>query len=642
MFISAFNFCITVFAADIVSVEYTPISPFVFYENIDGEMTANNYGQKYFRYKYYLNGGDKLTIKYSDNTEKVYYREEFTGWFTTADQKEFITPSIYDNQAKKPWTVGTNYIIIKLNGNEYEIPVVVKAYDIESIDYIPKSETYILEHTCGFDENWMEQPGAEVKYIYTLIQENHFQVGDKFIINYIDGTSKEFVCRKKKINGDTYYTFYDSEGYELNGEINYSDNQYKNRWCVGEDNYYTLTYLKNYVNVPVEIIPNDVFHIFFTPYKPIVFLENQGGAYVDGFDLDNNPVNYYHYDIRDYLAHPDSYLTVRYKDGTEKIFHYNKETGYFYDKSGNLLPYSDKTFHINDNQDGTGKWRPGQNKFIISYKNVYTEIPAVVINAVPKAPKLTKVYNRNSGIVIEWQNEISSTEYRVYRRAAGEKYWTYLGTTDKNNYVDNNVKNNNYYKYTVRGCNYYGFGSFEDGLLIKRLEAAKVTSVTNTANALDIKWNAVEGATGYIVYRKIDSSNTWHKVATTKSLNYTDTRVASGHKFTYTIMPVCGNHFGAYDMTGLSTYRLYPPKVTSLTKATNSMSITWSKSNFASGYRIYRREAGKPWQYLTTVDGKTFKYTDTTAKHGTYYTYTVKSVLGNSMSVYLNGPVIYY
>ena len=107
-------------------------------------------------------------------------------------------------------------------------------------------------------------------------------------------------------------------------------------------------------------------------------------------------------------------------------------------------------------------------------------------------------------------------------------------------------------------------------------------------------------------------------------------------------MPVCGNHFGAYDMTGLSTYRLYPPKVTSLTKTKDSMSITWSKSNFASGYRIYRREAGKTWQYLTTVNGKTFNYTDTTAKHGTYYTYTVKSELGNSMSVYLNSPVIYY
>lgn len=637
-----FNLGTTVFAADVISVEYTPVKPFVFYENLDGEWQTGNDGNKYFHYHLYLSGGDKLTLKYSDGTQKEYLREEFTGWYTSADGKETIYPTFEVNQMQDHWVKGINYIPLQLNGKLYDIPVIVKDYDVSSIEFIPNKPKILLEYTNGFDQNF-GPIDAQPYYIYSHFQEYNLYTDDKLIINYNDGTKEEYICKYEYVNGDSYRYFVNKNGVRLSRELKYSDTQTKKEWKPDKENFYTLTYVKTSVDIPVTIVKNDIAYIEFTPYKPIVFVENQGGIFEEGYnDMSEKTEKFYRYDLTPYLTHPDSYLTLTYKNGTKVKTYYDKDTGHFCTSDGKELEYSDEFFKLLDMQSVVMPWRVGENKIHVSYKAANTEFTATVINGAPAAPKLKRVYNRPNGITVEWEKEFSSDEYRVYRRAAGEKYWTYIGTTTETSYVDKNVKNNTYYKYTVRGCNVFGFGKFEAGLLTKRIEPAKLISVVNMGNGLSVKWNSVKGATGYIVYRRISESKTWQKIATTKDLSYLDTRVASGYTFTYTVMPVCGKYYGAYDLTGIKTVRLYPPKITSLTKDNDSMTVSWSKSNGANKYRIYRRAAGKSWVYLTTVDSQTFKYTDTSAKHGTYYTYTVKSTYENSMSSYKNGPVIYY
>ena len=53
-----------------------------------------------------------------------------------------------------------------------------------------------------------------------------------------------------------------------------------------------------------------------------------------------------------------------------------------------------------------------------------------------------------------------------------------------------------------------------------------------------------------------------------------------------------------------------------------SVSLSWSASNFASGYSIYR-SAGAGFSLLATVGSGTTSYTDTTAAYSTTYFYYV-------------------
>lgn len=68
-------------------------------------------------------------------------------------------------------------------------------------------------------------------------------------------------------------------------------------------------------------------------------------------------------------------------------------------------------------------------------------------------------------------------------------------------------------------------------------------------------------------------------------------------------------------------------KPVSAVNAKNGVKVTWKTAKNATKYRIYRKADGeKSWTGLATVSGASAtSYTDTTAKSGKKYTYTVKS-----------------
>ncbi len=86
-------------------------------------------------------------------------------------------------------------------------------------------------------------------------------------------------------------------------------------------------------------------------------------------------------------------------------------------------------------------------------------------------PKMVAVKNVSEGIYVDWNSVAGANSYRVYRRAAGEKSWTYMGLVNNTQYTDKSVKNGVTYRYTVRaltGKNGTGWlGGYEAGLVIK-------------------------------------------------------------------------------------------------------------------------------------------------------------------------------
>ena len=69
--------------------------------------------------------------------------------------------------------------------------------------------------------------------------------------------------------------------------------------------------------------------------------------------------------------------------------------------------------------------------------------------------------------------------------------------------------------------------------------ATKPTAVTFRVNAgkkkAVVKWDKVDGATGYIVYYKSDKKGSWKKLKDTKSTSYTKKKLKSGKKYFFTV-----------------------------------------------------------------------------------------------------------
>lgn len=168
-----------------------------------------------------------------------------------------------------------------------------------------------------------------------------------------------------------------------------------------------------------------------------------------------------------------------------------------------------------------------------------------------ETPHMLGISNATNGIYTKWSKVTGASGYRVYRRGAGEKTWTYLTTVKTPYYTDKSVKNNDgeYYRYTVRAVVDGIYSGYEDGIYIKRLSNPVLKSATNSNGGITVKWNAVKGTTGYYIYRKTADSN-WVCIGSAKGTNTTsfvDNTAKPGTTYTYTVRAVYGKTLSYFD-----------------------------------------------------------------------------------------------
>ena len=169
------------------------------------------------------------------------------------------------------------------------------------------------------------------------------------------------------------------------------------------------------------------------------------------------------------------------------------------------------------------------------------------------SPVIKGTTNVIEGISFTWEAVEGSTGYRIYRRASGEKYWTYLETVTDTAYVDSNVKSSVYYRYTARAVyenNYAGFDS--NGSVLRCVSTPEISEAACVANGVEVKWNAIDGAMGYYVYHKLDGAKYWTRIAVLNdATSYVDKDVVAGKTYAYTVKAFYGYTMSGYYEDGI-------------------------------------------------------------------------------------------
>ncbi len=169
----------------------------------------------------------------------------------------------------------------------------------------------------------------------------------------------------------------------------------------------------------------------------------------------------------------------------------------------------------------------------------------------PATPKMKLVRNEVKGLAVSWSKVDGAKAYRVYRRGAGEKYWTYLGTVTNNSCIDTKAETGKYWRYTVRAVGETGlYSGYENGIYIKRVDTPKMKSIANTTNGIKVTWSSVSNAKEYRVYRR-GAGGSWVYLGVTTSTSYVDTAVKNAHGkyYRYTVRAVDG-YYSNYE-TGI-------------------------------------------------------------------------------------------
>ncbi len=164
----------------------------------------------------------------------------------------------------------------------------------------------------------------------------------------------------------------------------------------------------------------------------------------------------------------------------------------------------------------------------------------------PATPKMGIIRNEVKGITVTWSAVEGAKYYRVYRRGAGEKYWTYIGNVSTNSCLDTKATTGNYWRYTVRAVGETGLYSwYENGIYTKRVDTPHMKKLANTSKGISVTWTPVSNAKEYRVYRR-GAGGTWSYIGTTTKTSFVDAGVknAYGQYWRYTVRAVDGYYSG--------------------------------------------------------------------------------------------------
>lgn len=176
-----------------------------------------------------------------------------------------------------------------------------------------------------------------------------------------------------------------------------------------------------------------------------------------------------------------------------------------------------------------------------------------------------------------------------------------------------------------------------DKLILGR--TSKIAAAKNTS-AIKIAWASVKGATGYELFYKTSSG--WKNITTTTATSETFINLPSGKKYTFAVRAYViegGKVIKAktYTTFETSTMPKAPAKIISKQTAT-ALQLQWSKSEGATGYRVYHKNA-KGWKSL----GETAKTVVTfrNLNPGSKFSFAIRPYIITANEV-VWGEVVYY
>ena len=259
-------------------------------------------------------------------------------------------------------------------------------------------------------------------------------------------------------------------------------------------------------------------------------------------------------------------------------------------------------------------------------------------------PKISSLANINGGVEIKWNTLKYADGYRVYRKTKNTG-WTRIGNTEDNTFKDTNVKSGTAYTYTVRCVDEDGnFASyFNNGKSVTFVKTPTINKIENTATGSKISWGKCSGASKYRVYYLKNKS--WKALGNTTATSFTHNKLKSETKYTYTVrcLDSKGNFASGYDKNGTSNTFIAPPAISKVSKAGKGNLVKWKSVPKAAGYRLYRKTVNTSWSRLADVTEGT-SYTDTSAKKGNVYSYTLRCLdkNGNLISSYISNTKYYH
>jgi fibronectin type 3 domain-containing protein len=169
------------------------------------------------------------------------------------------------------------------------------------------------------------------------------------------------------------------------------------------------------------------------------------------------------------------------------------------------------------------------------------------------SPVLTMVrQSSQSTAIIEWTSQAGASGYSLYRSTTAAGVFKCMKSVQGTTTYNYNLLPGQAYYYKVRaytdvnGSRWYG--SYTGSLGVRILAAPVITSASIVGTTASIKWNAVAGAVGYILYRSESISGPFQYIKSTTGLSVSNYSLMPGKTYYYTVSGY--RMYGTYKIRG--------------------------------------------------------------------------------------------
>ena len=235
---------------------------------------------------------------------------------------------------------------------------------------------------------------------------------------------------------------------------------------------------------------------------------------------------------------------------------------------------------------------------------------------------------------LSWGAIDGATEYELYRSTDGGKNYKLLKATTKTSLTHTGAVAGNKYYYKVKAIHSKSsansaFSSAKYGTCDLPRPEVKISVVASTGK-LKLRWDAIEGAVKYEVYRSTDGGETYKLLKTTTGTSLTNTSVTAGNKYYYKVKAIHSNSNAnsAYSSVKYGTCDLARPTATVKLNNKGKPVVSWGEVAGAEKYIMYIYDADG--NQLSSHSTTNLQLTHVGADKGVTYSYRVMAVHSNS------------
>lgn len=338
----------------------------------------------------------------------------------------------------------------------------------------------------------------------------------------------------------------------------------------------------------------------------------------------------------------DGYYIYRYNDETETFMQIKKISG------GDTLNWR------NTGLTAQSHYRYAMKAYCtvdgtLCASKMSTEIEAEVLPGV----ELVSVESANyESVHLEWNKADYGYGYEILISTSekdGYEVWNRVWGLDEIQCTINGFETGRMYYFKVRVFDWLHnemYSPESESMSCKPVLKVPELSLSPDHDRIFLNWNAVEGATGYMVYLynpDTDTTSILKKISDTDMLSWNHTKLVIGESYAYRIRAIRitdnKTYYSDYSSVKSSKTNILTPDNLEITQSTNSsLKLTWNKVSGAEGYYIYCKLPGSSSyaQIKKITSGDICEWTHSKLTFGTAYSYKIKACITSSGTNYFS------